>query len=188
MTVNLGETRWRMLRMALEYDVFCFHDLRQPSRADVRHFDALLDLGLVAPAPPGATGTRRNTFRIKHRDPLGLFVMTEAGRKAAHMGFTPDVPEDAPKPSLTIERCPEGGKEGRDWNHAAAPPVPVAGTLYKTPVAPVAAPAAEVPTPPVVEPARPATKAAKPKPKVKSAKPKPKPKSKPKPKPKAAAR
>ncbi len=147
--VSLGETRWRMLRTALEYDVFCYHDLRQPSRKDVEHFDTLLDLGLFASAPPGATGTRRNTFAIKHRDPLGLFVVTDAGRKAAHMGLATEPPAGAEKPSLSIERRPEGGKEGRDWNHAAAPPVPVRGTLYHTAPPPVIA--AAVPPAPTAE-------------------------------------
>src|SRR4051812_41314722 len=96
---NLGQTVWRMLCQAAPLDVFCFHDLRLPSRNDCAHFDFLVNHGLIAPAPAGASATRRNNFEVKAGDPIGLFIVTEKGREAARWGAFDAASVPKPPPS-----------------------------------------------------------------------------------------
>lgn len=172
-TLPIGETRWRMLRAALKFDVFCYHDLRQPSRKDVANFEFLLDNGLFALAPAGAVSVRRNNYAVKVGDPLGLFVVTEKGRAVADTGLYERTVLAVPAPSAALVRRPplKGNRPSAEgWEHAALPEPQPPGTLYR---AGLALPPISIP----LDPPAPTNPAKNPVPKKPAAKKKPKAKA-----------
>jgi hypothetical protein len=67
--LSLGESRWRMLRLALRKKKFRFDDVRNMTRSDRTHFDWLVANGM---------------FR-KVGD--GLDKLTDKGRESPDLGF-----------------------------------------------------------------------------------------------------
>lgn len=45
--ISIGESRWRMLRMALRTKTFKFDDVRTMSRTDQKYFDWLIAHGFI---------------------------------------------------------------------------------------------------------------------------------------------
>lgn len=123
-----------MLCLASKLPVFTYYDLRAPARADVARFDDLVDMGLVAPAPEGATTKRKHGWREKSKDPVGLFVLTDAGKAAVKNDglVPPDVLElpnaPSPRPSESLKRVPPYrtplATRGTTAVAAPAPPAP----------------------------------------------------------------
>jgi hypothetical protein len=133
-----------MLRVALARGVFCYQDLRVPSRIDRENFDHLYDLGLFALAPTGAVCTRSNEYAVHAGDPIGLFVVTEKGKEVAELGLidgAPRVPfghkppkpaaNPLPKPSAALVRRPADLLA--PWQHAADPMPPRTATVAPPP-------------------------------------------------------